>query len=180
MKPTVHYRAETLLRGEHAQDHDHAPAGSFQVSGCLLTELAGKLLPDTTAALRHADRIADTAAVVPAVGRRLRAHHPLAARPAPGAVRPGRPGHRHGHPAGDGPRRPLGVSIVPALSLTVGRDGIIALPLLPRAPRTLLLSARDADLSPAAGAFLAQVTSTVAPVTSTGGAEQRSVRNKGI
>jgi DNA-binding transcriptional LysR family regulator len=50
-------------------------------------------------------------------------------------------------------REGLGVSIVPALSLGTGRDGITALPLRPRAPRLLLLSARDADLSPAARAF---------------------------
>lgn len=54
-------------------------------------------------------------------------------------------------------REGLGVSIVPALSLGASHDGITALPLRPRAPRTLLLSAKDAGLSPAAGAFLSQV-----------------------
>lgn len=51
----------------------------------------------------------------------------------------------------------LGVSIVPALSLGAGHDGITTLPLRPRAPRSLLLAARDTDLSPAASAFLSHV-----------------------
>jgi DNA-binding transcriptional LysR family regulator len=54
-------------------------------------------------------------------------------------------------------REGLGVSIIPALSLGTRHDGITALPLRPRAPRSLLLSARDADLSPAAGTFLSHV-----------------------
>ena len=54
-------------------------------------------------------------------------------------------------------REGLGVSIIPALSLGARHEGIAALPLCPRAPRTLLLGARDADLSPAAGAFHSHV-----------------------
>lgn len=54
-------------------------------------------------------------------------------------------------------REGLGVSIIPALSLGTSHDGITALPLRPRAPRTLLLSAKDANLSPAAGSFLSHV-----------------------
>jgi DNA-binding transcriptional LysR family regulator len=48
----------------------------------------------------------------------------------------------------------LGVSIIPALSLGAQQPGITALPLRPRAPRTLLLGTRDRDVSPAAAAFL--------------------------
>jgi DNA-binding transcriptional LysR family regulator len=54
-------------------------------------------------------------------------------------------------------REGLGVSIVPALSLGISHDGIVALPLRPRAPRALLLGAADSDLSPAAEAFIAHV-----------------------
>jgi DNA-binding transcriptional LysR family regulator len=54
-------------------------------------------------------------------------------------------------------REGLGVSIIPALSLGTSHDGITVLPLRPRVPRILLLSARDADLSPAAGSFLSHV-----------------------
>jgi DNA-binding transcriptional LysR family regulator len=54
-------------------------------------------------------------------------------------------------------REGLGVSIIPALSRGTSRDGITALPLRPRAPRSLLLGARDATPSPAASAFLAHV-----------------------
>jgi len=54
-------------------------------------------------------------------------------------------------------REGLGVSIIPALCLGASHDGITALPLRPRAPRSLLLSARDADLSPAASSFLSHV-----------------------
>ena len=54
-------------------------------------------------------------------------------------------------------REGLGVSIIPALSLGSGHEGITALPLHPRAPRILLLSASAAGLSPAARAFLSHV-----------------------
>jgi DNA-binding transcriptional LysR family regulator len=54
-------------------------------------------------------------------------------------------------------REGLGVSIIPALSLGTSHDGITALPLRPRAPRTLLLSTRDAALSPATRALLSHV-----------------------
>jgi DNA-binding transcriptional LysR family regulator len=54
-------------------------------------------------------------------------------------------------------REGLGVSIIPALSAGTGHDGVTALPLRPRAPRTLLLSARDADFTPATRALLSHV-----------------------
>ena len=60
-------------------------------------------------------------------------------------------------------REGLGVSIIPALSIGTSRDGITALPLRPRAPRVLLLSTRDADLSPAARAFLSHVRDATQP-----------------
>lgn len=56
-------------------------------------------------------------------------------------------------------REGLGVSIIPALSLGTRRDGITAMPLRPRAPRSLLLAAKDADLGPAARTFLSSVVS---------------------
>jgi len=68
-------------------------------------------------------------------------------------------------------REGLGVSIIPALSLGTRHDGITALPLRPRAPRSLLLSARDADLSPAAGAFLSHVRDASPPARKTPGPE---------
>ena len=61
-------------------------------------------------------------------------------------------------------REGLGVSIIPALSLGTSHDGITALPLSPRAPRILLVSARDADLSPAADALLSHVRDASLPV----------------
>lgn len=57
-------------------------------------------------------------------------------------------------------REGLGVSIVPTLSLRTASDGITALPLRPRAPRSLLLGARDTGLSPSARTFLAHVQNT--------------------
>lgn len=54
-------------------------------------------------------------------------------------------------------REGLGVSIIPALSLGNSHDGITAMPLRPRAPRSLLLAAKDADPGPAARAFLSSV-----------------------
>lgn len=54
-------------------------------------------------------------------------------------------------------REGLGVSIVPSLSLGAGADGVIALPLRPRAPRSLLLGATEAVLRPATRALLSHV-----------------------
>ena len=56
-------------------------------------------------------------------------------------------------------REGLGVSIIPALSLSTSQDGITARPLRPRAPRSLLLAAKDADPGPAARTFLSSVVS---------------------
>jgi DNA-binding transcriptional LysR family regulator len=61
-------------------------------------------------------------------------------------------------------REGLGVSIIPALSLGGRHDGIAALALRPRAPRRLLLGIKDADLGPAARAFLSDV-DDVRPIT---------------
>lgn len=60
-------------------------------------------------------------------------------------------------------REGLGVSIVPTLSLGTSH-GIDALPLQPRAPRSLLLGAKDASLSPAARALLSGVPNAGPPV----------------
>ncbi len=65
-------------------------------------------------------------------------------------------------------REGLGVSIVPTLSLNPGYDGITALPLRPRAPRSLLLGARNADLSPAARTFLSHTHDADPQSTDTG------------
>jgi len=54
-------------------------------------------------------------------------------------------------------REGLGVSIIPTLSFGDRRDGITALPLRPPAPRSLLLAAKDAGLSPAACTFLSGI-----------------------
>lgn len=56
-------------------------------------------------------------------------------------------------------REGLGVSIVPALSIGTSPDGITAMPLRPRAPRSLLLAAKDPDPGPAARTFLSSVAS---------------------
>jgi len=58
-------------------------------------------------------------------------------------------------------RENLGVSVVPSLALDGTREDVAALPLRPRAPRTLLLAApSEANLSPAGAAFLDIVTAT--------------------
>lgn len=54
-------------------------------------------------------------------------------------------------------REGLGVSIIPALSADTSPDGVITLPLRPRAPRRLLLGTKDADATPAIRAFLSHV-----------------------
>lgn len=59
-------------------------------------------------------------------------------------------------------REGLGVSIVPTLSVGTDPDGISALPLRPRVPRTLLLSGNDADLTPAARELLSYVAASPA------------------
>lgn len=71
-------------------------------------------------------------------------------------------------------REGLGVSIVPALSLGAGYDGISAVPLRPRAPRVLLLSARDTEPGPAASSFLSHVRGAGQPIVATGSSGGRS------
>jgi DNA-binding transcriptional LysR family regulator len=67
----------------------------------------------------------------------------------------------------------LGVSIVPALSLGRSHEGITALPLRPRAPRSLLIGAKDAQLTPAAGTFLAGVRPRGTPAVRSAAASTR-------